>query len=224
LDDRRYLQNFVLITPPRPGPNRVRIDLAQRGLRTPDAESALTPIRTGWRTSKGAAKEVWNFGCRPITLIDSARQIPGVPGLHRRPDPAGLGVRHRFGCCRYHRRLMKREKLRMMTSTEIRASFLEFFRKNGHAVVPSSSLVPATTRRCCSPTRAWFNSRRFLGKETRDYSRAATAQRCVRRAASTTTSRMWVIRHGITRSSRCSAISASATTSSARRFISRGIS
>ena len=40
---------------------------------------------------------------------------------------------------------------------------------------------PETTRRCCSPTPAWFSSRTvFLGKEVRDYSRAATAQRCVR--------------------------------------------
>ncbi len=38
---------------------------------------------------------------------------------------------------------MKRDaRLRSMTSSEIRASYLEFFRKNGHAVVPSSSLVP----------------------------------------------------------------------------------
>ncbi|HTB29861.1 MAG TPA: alanine--tRNA ligase [Steroidobacteraceae bacterium] len=69
----------------------------------------------------------------------------------------------------------------MMTSTEIRASFLEFFRKNGHAVVPSSSLVPGN-----DPTLLFTNAGMvqfkdvFLGKETRDYSRAASAQRCVR--------------------------------------------
>src|SRR5450432_1943213 len=77
---------------------------------------------------------------------------------------------------------MKRDaKHRMMTSTEIRASFLEFFRKNGHAVVPSSSLVPGS-----DPTLLFTNAGMvqfkdlFLGKETRDYSRAASAQRCVR--------------------------------------------
>jgi alanyl-tRNA synthetase len=69
----------------------------------------------------------------------------------------------------------------MMTSTEIRASFLEFFRKNGHAVVPSSSLVPGN-----DPTLLFTNAGMvqfkdvFLGKETRDYSRASSAQRCVR--------------------------------------------
>jgi alanyl-tRNA synthetase len=77
---------------------------------------------------------------------------------------------------------MKRDpKQRMMSSTEIRASFLEFFRKNGHAVVPSSSLVPGN-----DPTLLFTNAGMvqfkdlFLGRETRDYTRAATAQRCVR--------------------------------------------
>jgi alanyl-tRNA synthetase len=77
---------------------------------------------------------------------------------------------------------MKRDaRLRSMTSSEIRASFLEFFRKNGHAVVPSSSLVPGN-----DPTLLFTNAGMvqfkdvFLGKEAREYSRAATAQRCVR--------------------------------------------
>ena len=68
-----------------------------------------------------------------------------------------------------------------MTSAEIRASYLEFFRKNGHSVQPSSSLVPGT-----DPTLLFTNAGMvqfkdvFLGKETRDYARAATSQRCVR--------------------------------------------
>jgi alanyl-tRNA synthetase len=77
---------------------------------------------------------------------------------------------------------MKRDaRLRSMTSSEIRASFLEFFRKNGHAVVPSSSLVPGN-----DPTLLFTNAGMvqfkdvFLGKEVREYSRAATSQRCVR--------------------------------------------
>jgi alanyl-tRNA synthetase len=78
--------------------------------------------------------------------------------------------------------MMKRDsKMRMMTSTEIRASFLEFFRKNGHTVLPSSSLVPGN-----DPTLLFTNAGMvqfkdvFLGKEARPYSRAATSQRCVR--------------------------------------------
>jgi alanyl-tRNA synthetase len=77
---------------------------------------------------------------------------------------------------------MKRDaRLRTMTSSEIRASYLEFFRKNGHAVAPSSSLVPGN-----DPTLLFTNAGMvqfkdvFLGKEVRDYSRAATSQRCVR--------------------------------------------
>src|ERR1700685_288465 len=77
---------------------------------------------------------------------------------------------------------MKRDaKMKSMTTSEIRASFLEFFRKNGHKVLPSSSLVPAN-----DPTLLFTNAGMvqfkdfFLGKEVRDYSRAATAQRCVR--------------------------------------------
>src|SRR5579859_7930210 len=77
---------------------------------------------------------------------------------------------------------MKRDaRLKSMTSSEIRASFLEFFRKNGHAVVPSAPLVPGN-----DPTLLFTNAGMvqfkdvFLGKEARDYSRAASSQRCVR--------------------------------------------
>ena len=77
---------------------------------------------------------------------------------------------------------MKRDaRLKSMTSSEIRGSFLEFFRKNGHTVLSSSSLVPGN-----DPTLLFTNAGMvqfkdlFLGKESRDYSRAATAQRCVR--------------------------------------------
>src|ERR1700674_111249 len=76
---------------------------------------------------------------------------------------------------------MKRDaRLRSMTTSEIRASFLEFFRKNGHTVLPSSSLVPVN-----DPTLLFTNAgmvqfkASFLGREVRDYSRAATAQRCL---------------------------------------------
>src|SRR5476651_1794270 len=77
---------------------------------------------------------------------------------------------------------MKRDaRLKSMTSSEIRGSFLEFFRKNGHTVLPSSSLVPGN-----DPTLLFTNAGMvqfkdvFLGKESRDYLRAATSQRCVR--------------------------------------------
>src|SRR5215472_13538334 len=68
-----------------------------------------------------------------------------------------------------------------MSAADVRAAFLEFFRGHAHAIVPSSSLVPAN-----DPTLLFTNSGMvqfkdvFLGKDTRDYLRAATAQRCVR--------------------------------------------
>ena len=68
-----------------------------------------------------------------------------------------------------------------MTSAEIRASFLEFFRKNGHSVQPSSSLVPGNDATLLFTNAGMVQFKDvFLGKETRDYSRAATSQRCVR--------------------------------------------
>jgi len=68
-----------------------------------------------------------------------------------------------------------------MKSNEIRASFLEYFRSQGHSIVASSPLVPAN-----DPTLLFVNSGMvqfkdaFLGKEKRPYSRAVTSQRCVR--------------------------------------------
>jgi alanyl-tRNA synthetase len=68
-----------------------------------------------------------------------------------------------------------------MNSAEIRSSFLDYFKSRGHAVVASSSLVPAN-----DPTLLFVNSGMvqfkdtFLGKEKRAYQRAATSQRCVR--------------------------------------------
>ena len=64
---------------------------------------------------------------------------------------------------------------------EIRSSFLEYFRKHGHEVVPSSPLVPRN-----DPTLMFTNAGMvqfknvFTGLERRPYSRAATAQKCVR--------------------------------------------
>ncbi|WP_315919649.1 alanine--tRNA ligase [Mesorhizobium sp. SP-1A] len=64
---------------------------------------------------------------------------------------------------------------------EIRSAFLDYFRKEGHEVVPSSPLVPRN-----DPTLMFTNAGMvqfknvFTGLETRPYSRAATSQKCVR--------------------------------------------
>lgn len=71
--------------------------------------------------------------------------------------------------------------MKKMTSAELRAAFLEFFRQRGHAVRPSSSLVPGN-----DPTLLFTNAGMvqfkdvFLGREKVDFSRAVTSQRCVR--------------------------------------------
>jgi alanyl-tRNA synthetase len=68
-----------------------------------------------------------------------------------------------------------------MTSKEIRASFLKYFERHGHRIVPSSPLVPHE-----DPTLLFTNAGMnqfkdtFLGKETREYRRATTAQKCMR--------------------------------------------
>ncbi|TCR63421.1 alanine--tRNA ligase [Bosea sp. BK604] len=64
---------------------------------------------------------------------------------------------------------------------EIRSTFLNYFKANGHEVVPSSPLVPRN-----DPTLMFANSGMvqfknvFTGQEKRPYVRATTAQKCVR--------------------------------------------
>jgi alanyl-tRNA synthetase len=69
----------------------------------------------------------------------------------------------------------------MMTWTEIRASFLAYFERNGHRIVPSSTLAPHDDPSLLF-TNAGMNQFKdvFLGKEQRDYKRAATSQKCMR--------------------------------------------
>src|SRR5258708_40089730 len=69
----------------------------------------------------------------------------------------------------------------MSSSNDIRSTFLEFFRRHDHEVVPSSPLVPRN-----DPTLMFTNAgmvqfkNLFTGVEKRPYSRATTAQKCVR--------------------------------------------
>ncbi len=69
----------------------------------------------------------------------------------------------------------------MLTGSEIRRKFLDFFVQRGHREVHSSSLVPAN-----DPTLLFTNAGMnqfkdvFLGIEKRDYNRATSSQKCVR--------------------------------------------
>ncbi|MGR2952190.1 alanine--tRNA ligase [Vibrio vulnificus] len=68
-----------------------------------------------------------------------------------------------------------------MSTDEVRNAFLKFFESKGHQIVDSSSLVPHN-----DPTLLFTNAGMnqfkdcFLGAEKRAYTRATTAQRCVR--------------------------------------------
>ncbi len=68
-----------------------------------------------------------------------------------------------------------------MTGAEIRAAFLSYFEKQGHKVLPSSSLVPGD-----DPSLLFTNAgmvqfkEYFLGLASADWKRAATTQRCLR--------------------------------------------
>lgn len=68
-----------------------------------------------------------------------------------------------------------------LTSSEIRQKFVDYFKRNGHRHVGSSSLIPEN-----DPTLMFANSgmnqfkNTFLGVEKRDYNRAVTVQKCVR--------------------------------------------
>ncbi len=69
----------------------------------------------------------------------------------------------------------------MSSVNDIRATFLDYFAKNGHQIITSSPLVPHN-----DPTLMFANSgmvqfkNLFTGSETRDYDRASTSQKCVR--------------------------------------------
>ena len=69
----------------------------------------------------------------------------------------------------------------MITVKDIRSKFLEYFNKNGHEIINSSSLVPHN-----DPSLLFTNSGMvqfknvFTGAESREYKRAVTTQKCVR--------------------------------------------
>ena len=69
----------------------------------------------------------------------------------------------------------------MASVNDIRRAYLDFFKKNGHEVVPSSPLVPRN-----DPTLMFTNAGMvqfknvFTGQETRPYVRAVSSQKCVR--------------------------------------------
>src|SRR5687767_6817387 len=68
-----------------------------------------------------------------------------------------------------------------ISGNDIRRSFLAYFEQRGHRPVPSAPLVPHD-----DPTLLFTNAGMnqfkdvFLGREKRDYTRAASSQKCMR--------------------------------------------
>ena len=69
----------------------------------------------------------------------------------------------------------------MMTTADIRNSFLNFFKSKGHEVVASSSLIPGNDKTLLFTNAGMVQFKDvFLGTDKRSYSRATSSQRCVR--------------------------------------------
>jgi len=69
----------------------------------------------------------------------------------------------------------------MQTSNDIRAAFIDFFAQEGHEIVPSSPLVPHHDPTLLFTNAGMVQFKNLLtGVETRPYTRAVTAQKCVR--------------------------------------------
>jgi alanyl-tRNA synthetase len=135
-----------------------------------------------WRPNRGATSSVIPRRSVVIARIRVTCAPPRGPpwaGWHRSktipvtlpPEIATLpGFRHQ-----------KARPIPMPSSNDIRATFLDYFARNGHTVVESSPLVPRN-----DPTLMFANAGMvqfknvFTGQEKRPYVRATTAQKCVR--------------------------------------------
>jgi len=68
-----------------------------------------------------------------------------------------------------------------MSSQQVRSKFLQFFKNKGHTIVPSSPILPVG-----DPTLLFINAGMnqfkdvFLGKSVREYTTAASSQKCIR--------------------------------------------
>jgi alanyl-tRNA synthetase len=134
------------------------------------------------------ASALGNTQSPPPHLAGCARRFLDLPQARRykagRKHPAGPAVDRlpQAGCAVSQPVSGRRGGgLQMSGVNEIRAAFLDYFARHGHTVVPSSPLVPRN-----DPTLMFTNAGMvqfknvFTGLEKRPYTRAVTAQKCVR--------------------------------------------
>src|ERR1700739_4437972 len=149
--------------------------------------SAGTGCRMKWWRPRSRAVRIgahWQAGRGASSSARSRRRA----GPTRRGKPAFCSIVafHRIISARplapiWMRTEAPLNKPSYMSAAEVRSAFLDFFRERNHVVVPSSSLVPGN-----DPTLLFTNAGMvqfkdvFLGREQRDYLRAASRQRCVR--------------------------------------------
>src|SRR5207302_96197 len=160
---------------------------ADRARSASPPSSAGTGCRMPWWMRRSRAGRI---GARS----QAARGAPSSAGSPRRPGRTRRDRRVFCSIVAFRRIISARlraptwirteiplNKPSYMSAAQVRSAFLDFFRAHSHVIVPSSSLVPGN-----DPTLLFTNAGMvqfkdvFLGKETRDYSRAATAQRVVR--------------------------------------------
>ena len=163
-DDRRRDRRGAARGGRAAGPRRPRPPLlapARRGRARPAASPPLgVPAAPGLRPRPRAGPAV-----RPLAAVERRPRGARAPGPGRGPR----GGRN------------ERANDAVKTADEIRSAFLRYFEERGHRVVKSSPLVPQD-----DPTLLFANAGMnqfkdvFLGREKRDYTRAASSQKCVR--------------------------------------------
>ncbi len=146
--------------------------LLRRGF-MPDAVARALKHRRGSLTRTDRPFQSVASRGRPERLLHALGALLEPAAFGPRPSPSTFALRlSSFALCTMFCR---------MTANEIRQSFLDYFARHGHRIVPSSSLVPAD-----DPTLLFTNAGMnqfkdvFLGKERRDYKRATTSQKCMR--------------------------------------------
>ncbi len=202
---------------------RIRMELRERGIESTAIDQALDEAEANWVESARAARRR-RFGAKPpADFRERAKQARFLQyrGFSSEQIRAALGPGEDLDPMTKQTRAPQQR----MSSTELRAAYLDFFKERGHAVVPSSSLVPGN-----DPTLLFTNAGMvqfkdlFLGKEKRATCAPPARSAACAPAASTTTSRTSATPRATTRSSRCWATSASATTSSRTPSATHGIS